>query len=98
MGYAWGMHWVGIGYALGVHWVCIALVVLLPAGGYAPIHTHVYNPHPYILYPHTLHTIPTHSANRRWDDASVSPVIRQTLLHWAFELTEAEFEAMLGQL
>lgn len=38
------------------------------------------------------------SANRCWDDASVSPVIRQTLLHWAFELTEAEFDAMLEQL
>ena len=33
-------------------------------------------------------------ANKRWDDASVSPVIRQTLLHWAHEITEAEFEAV----
>ena len=32
--------------------------------------------------------------NRRWDDASVSPVLRQTLLHWAYELTEADFEQM----
>mmetsp|Transcript_5604 Transcript_5604/g.14843 ORF Transcript_5604/g.14843 Transcript_5604/m.14843 type:complete len:266 (+) Transcript_5604:67-864(+) len=29
----------------------------------------------------------------RWDDTSVSPVIRQTLLHWAYELSEADFEA-----
>lgn len=27
------------------------------------------------------------------DDASVSPVIRQTLLHWAFELTKTDYEA-----
>ena len=25
------------------------------------------------------------------DDESVSPVVRQTLLHWAYELTEADF-------
>ena len=37
-------------------------------------------------------------ANKRWDDASVSPVIRQTLLHWAFELTEEEFDRMRGHL
>ena len=29
-------------------------------------------------------------ANARWDDASVSPVIRQTLLHWCFEVTERD--------
>jgi hypothetical protein len=28
-----------------------------------------------------------------WADASVSPVIRQTLLHWAYELTEADMRA-----
>ena len=28
----------------------------------------------------------------RFDDATVSPVIRQTLLHWAYELTEADWE------
>ncbi|KAI7843744.1 hypothetical protein COHA_002642 [Chlorella ohadii] len=38
------------------------------------------------------------AANKRWDDASVSPVIRQTLLHWAFELTEDEFDRMRAQL
>jgi len=26
------------------------------------------------------------------DDASVSPVVRQTLLHWAYELTEVDFK------
>ena len=26
------------------------------------------------------------------DDATVSPVVRQTLLHWAFELSEADFD------
>jgi hypothetical protein len=32
--------------------------------------------------------------NKRWNDASVSPVIRQLLLHWAYELTEADFERL----
>lgn len=31
-------------------------------------------------------------ASKRWDDPSVSPVIRQTLLHWAYELSEADFQ------
>jgi hypothetical protein len=30
---------------------------------------------------------------KRWDDCSVSPVIRQTLLHWAYELTEGDYGA-----
>ena len=30
--------------------------------------------------------------SKRHDDASVSPVIRQTLLHWAYELSEQDFE------
>ncbi|CAK0783705.1 hypothetical protein CVIRNUC_006904 [Coccomyxa viridis] len=34
------------------------------------------------------------AANKTWDDPSVSPVVRQSLLHWAYELTEADFEAM----
>ncbi|PRW44939.1 Cysteine histidine-rich domain [Chlorella sorokiniana] len=38
------------------------------------------------------------ATNKRWNDASVSPVIRQTLLHWAFELTEDEFDRMRRQL
>ena len=32
------------------------------------------------------------------DDASVSPVVRQTLLHWAYELTEADFKQALTML
>lgn len=31
--------------------------------------------------------------NKSFDDPSVSPVIRQTLLHWGYELTEADFLA-----
>ena len=27
----------------------------------------------------------------RWDDVAVSPVIRQTLLHWAYELSSADY-------
>ena len=30
-------------------------------------------------------------ASRSFDDASVSPVIRQTLLHWAYDLSEADY-------
>ena len=37
-------------------------------------------------------------ANKHWNDASVSPVIRQTLLHWAYELTEADFDRIRAQL
>jgi hypothetical protein len=29
----------------------------------------------------------------KFDDAKISPVIRQVLLHWAYELTSADFEA-----
>eukprot|EP00316_Scyphosphaera_apsteinii_P002278 CAMPEP_0119321482 /NCGR_PEP_ID=MMETSP1333-20130426/55531_1 /TAXON_ID=418940 /ORGANISM="Scyphosphaera apsteinii, Strain RCC1455" /LENGTH=304 /DNA_ID=CAMNT_0007328463 /DNA_START=9 /DNA_END=923 /DNA_ORIENTATION=+ len=29
----------------------------------------------------------------KWDDLTVSPVIRQTLLHWAYELSEADYDA-----
>eukprot|EP00976_Prorocentrum_cordatum_P089360 1187687-Prorocentrum_minimum.AAC.2 len=32
-------------------------------------------------------------SNRQHNDASVSPVIRQTLLHWGYELTERDFQA-----
>ena len=35
---------------------------------------------------------------RRWDDKSVSPVIRQSLLHWAYELTEADFKTIAKNL
>ncbi|KAM3577187.1 hypothetical protein VYU27_000870 [Nannochloropsis oceanica] len=31
--------------------------------------------------------------NTRWDDVNVSPVIRQTLQHWGYRLTEADFKA-----
>jgi hypothetical protein len=27
------------------------------------------------------------NANARWDDATISPVIRQTLLHWCVSIT-----------
>ena len=33
------------------------------------------------------------AANAPWDDASISPVVRQTLLHWAYEITEADVKA-----
>lgn len=33
------------------------------------------------------------AAGKPFDDASVSPVIRQTLLHWGYELTERDFLA-----
>lgn len=32
-------------------------------------------------------------SGKAWDDATVSPVIRQTLLHWAYELNAADWEA-----
>ena len=31
-------------------------------------------------------------AQKAYDDASVSPVVRQTLLHWAYELCAADFD------
>jgi len=33
------------------------------------------------------------ASSSRWADAAVSPVIRQTLLHWAYELSEADYRA-----
>ena len=33
------------------------------------------------------------AADTTFDDASVSPVVRQTLLHWAYELNEKDFKA-----
>lgn len=30
------------------------------------------------------------SANAAWDDGTISPVIRQTLLHWAYEVAEED--------
>jgi len=31
-------------------------------------------------------------SGKAFDDESVSPVVRQTLLHWAYEINEADFE------
>jgi hypothetical protein len=31
-------------------------------------------------------------ANASFDDASVAPVVRQTLLHWAYSLSESDFK------
>ena len=33
-------------------------------------------------------------ANKEWNDGSVSPIVRQSLLHWAYELTEPHFSKM----
>jgi len=33
------------------------------------------------------------SKNQRFDDPNVSPVVRQTLLHWAYELTKEDYDA-----
>lgn len=37
-------------------------------------------------------------AGKAYNDPSVSPVVRQTLLHWAYELTKADFEAVEGRI
>lgn len=34
---------------------------------------------------------------KRFDDRSVSPAIRQTLLHWAYQLTEEDFNSYLDK-
>lgn len=36
-----------------------------------------------------------HGAGASFDDESISPVIRQTLFHWAYILTQADYEAYL---
>lgn len=33
-------------------------------------------------------------AGTAWDDVSASPVTRQTLLHWGYEITQADFDAL----
>jgi hypothetical protein len=38
------------------------------------------------------------AAGRPYDDASVSPVVRQTLLHWAYELTAEDYDAYARKL
>lgn len=37
-------------------------------------------------------------AGKSFDDYSVSPVVRQTLLHWAYELNEKDFNAYARQV
>ena len=37
-------------------------------------------------------------ANKRWDDQSVSPVIRQTMLHWAYEITEQDVKDVMKRM
>ena len=32
-------------------------------------------------------------AGKRFDDTSISPVIRQSLLHWGYELTQKDADA-----
>ena len=34
-----------------------------------------------------------HSKAQRFDDPAISPVVRQTLLHWAYELTKSDYDA-----
>ncbi len=33
-----------------------------------------------------------HKLGKKWDDFSVSPKIRQTLLHWGYELTKKDYD------
>lgn len=35
------------------------------------------------------------SAGRPFDDASISPVVRQTLLHWGYQLTKQDYGAWI---
>jgi hypothetical protein len=37
-------------------------------------------------------------ANKRYDDPSVSPVVRQTMLHWAYEITEADVKGVMKRM
>lgn len=37
-------------------------------------------------------------AGASYDDPSVSPVVRQTLLHWAYELTAPDFDAVAKRI
>jgi hypothetical protein len=38
------------------------------------------------------------AAGKAHDDASVSPVVRQTLLHWGYELTQADYATYAKQV
>jgi hypothetical protein len=35
------------------------------------------------------------TANKEWADHSVSPVTRQTLLHWGYRLTKADIDVLV---
>ena len=37
-------------------------------------------------------------AESTWDDWRVSPVVRQTLQHWAYTLTQRDYDIRLQQL
>lgn len=37
-------------------------------------------------------------AGKSFDDYSVAPVVRQTLLHWAYELNEKDYNAYANQV
>jgi hypothetical protein len=37
-------------------------------------------------------------AGKSYDDFSVSPVVRQTLMHWAYELTEKDYDEYAAQV
>ena len=37
-------------------------------------------------------------ANKRWDDDTVSPVVRQTMLHWAYEITEQDVKDVIKRM
>lgn len=37
-------------------------------------------------------------SGKTWDDCTASPVTRQTLLHWGYELTEEEFDRLAGPI
>lgn len=36
-----------------------------------------------------------HRAGANWDDETITPVVRQTLFHWAYQLTEQDYHAYL---
>lgn len=36
-----------------------------------------------------------HRAGATWDDETITPVVRQTLFHWAYQLTEQDYHAYL---
>lgn len=39
-----------------------------------------------------------HDAGAKYDDYSISPAIRQTLLHWGYELTKKDYDARIKLL